>query len=61
MTLPPETVPETVTETVPETVPETITDSADTIIPLYQTSIAIHLLIAVIALFLVFNSPRVGC
>ena len=42
--------------------PETVTDKWIThTIPLYQISIAIHLLIAVVALFFVFNGPRVGC
>jgi hypothetical protein len=30
-------------------------------IPVYQTSIAVNLAIAIVAIFVVFNGPRVGC
>jgi hypothetical protein len=29
--------------------------------PVYQTSVALHLIITIIGLFVIFNGPRVGC
>jgi hypothetical protein len=31
------------------------------VLPLYQLSVVIHLAITIITIFMVFNSPRVGC
>jgi hypothetical protein len=39
----------------------TQTDNFDNQMPVYQTSIAVNLAIAITSIFVVFNGPRVGC
>jgi hypothetical protein len=40
---------------------ETQNDMFDRQLPVYQTSIAVNLAIAITSIFVVFSGPRVGC
>jgi hypothetical protein len=44
----------------PEVDPTTATGVISPL-PLYQLGVAVHLAITIITIFVVFNSPRVGC